>query len=346
MKLPKKKIIIISIFISILTLICILSPIINPAFHNILLKCDVINDNDSLLVHFISVGQGDGIAVNLPDGKIVIIDTGTPDKSVTFTNYLDDYVLSRDKDNKLDYVILTHADNDHAGGLLRVLQNYTIDKLFIPNIDGNSTEYLSAKEYWETNKINTEYHTHGIIIENKGYKIEFFGPLSENTTNENSPIIKLSFEGYSFLFTGDISTDVELECIKEYGNFLDCDVLKVAHHGSKYSSSMSFIETVTPKVSVISCGPNDYGHPTDTAINNILSVGSKVLRTDLDGNIAFVVNDYGLNYLTTNYIITDILDYRVYLCVIDIALIVYIVAVIIKYKKAQLTLSKVKISCN
>lgn len=336
----RKKIIPIVIFISIITLICLFAPVLNPAINSLLLNCDVISAKDSLIVHYVSVGQGDAMAINLPDGKIMLIDMGTVEHSVTFTNYIDDYVLSRNHDKVLDYVVLTHADNDHTGGALRILQNYSIGTLYIPNIDGEASEYYNAKDYWESKSINTQYHTDGTVIKNNDYKIEFFGPLSEDNTNDNCPIIKISYLGYSFLFTGDISSEVEEEFITTYGNILDCDVLKVAHHGSKYSTSINFLNTVTPSYAVISCGVNSYGHPTDTVLNNLDAVDSSVLRTDLDGNIAFVVNDYGLNYLTNEYLITNIVDYRVYLFVLDLVLIGNLIIVIIKHKNKDKTTHK------
>ncbi len=265
----------------------------------------------------------------------MIIDTGAVDSSVTFTNYIDDYVLARNNDNNIDYLVLSHSDNDHTGGALRLLKNYNIDTIYIPNVDGDANNYLDAKAYWTTNNYNTIYHSEEIIITGKDYKIEFFGPLSEDNTNDNCPIIKLSYLQYDFLFTGDISTEIESEFVSVYGDELDCDVLKVAHHGSKYSSSMEFLRIVTPKISVISCGKNSYGHPTDIALKNLNSVNSKILRTDLDGNILISANDLGMFYVTDDYMITNIIDYNVYLLVIDVLLLVELVIVIVKYKKTN-----------
>ena len=294
-------------------MMCIFAPILNPLINRVLVNYNVVLARNNLIVHFISVGQGDAVAINLPDGKTMIIDSGRVDSAVTFTNYIDDYVLARDLDKKLDYVVFTHSDNDHVGGGLRLLNNYEIGTIYVPKIYDSSQDYLELKEHMEYYDYNTKYHISGTKIENDGYLIEFFGPVSEDEPNENCPLIKISYQGFDFLFTGDISSETERIFVDKYGVQLDCDVLKVAHHGSKYSTSLEFLLATTPEMSVISCGKNGYGHPTDTVINNLKACNSDVLRTDTCGNIVFSVNGYGMDCVFGEYILTNVCDYRIYL---------------------------------
>lgn len=329
----QKKIVKLSIAILVILVACLFTPVLSPIVFNLLLSQDIIMARDGMLVHFISVGQGDAIAINLPDGKIAIIDTGPEDSVVNFTNYLDEYVLSRDKDKVIDYLILTHADNDHVGGTLRVMNKFDVRALYVPTVDGDSSVYLLAKEYWSNSNINIIQHMPNLRIENMGYTIEFLGPLNYENTNDSCPMIKLIYKNHSFLFTGDLSSEMESVFIDRFSSNLDCDVLKVAHHGSKFSTSLQFVKAVTPNYSVISCGNNMYGHPTDEVINNLTTINSKILRTDRDGNIAFIINDYGINYCTGSYKISNVFNYAVYLFIIDCIFIIMLIVVYIKNKK-------------
>lgn len=165
--------------------------------------------------------------------------------------------------------------------------------------------------------------------------MKVYGPYESSDTNDSCPIIRLEYLETSFLFTGDISTDIEEKLLTNYYENIDCDIIKIAHHGSKYSSSLEFLQAVSPEYAVISCGKNSYGHPTDTVINNIIEVGSSVLRTDLQGNILFsVVEQNSYDVLTGDYIITGlILDYRFFVLIIDIILLVSICVLIFKKEK-------------
>ncbi len=326
----KKSIIIVSI-IALLSLLCIFSCCINPLLKEILKNnFNIVSAKGNVLIHFISVGHGDAIAINLPDNKIMLIDTGDISTASTVTNYIRDKVMHTHNNKIIDYLVLTHADADHIGGALRLLTEFDIQKIFLPSVSKDTLTYNNLMSYIENNSYDTMINTDGYIIENN-YYIEFFGPLSYTDTNNSCPVIKFSVQDTSFLFTGDISSQVETDLIDKYGIRLDSDILKVAHHGSKYSTSMEFLNLVTPKYSVISCG-NQYGHPSDIVMNNLMNSGSGILRTDIDGNIMFVVGEeYDVTVLSGNYTITSLsLDYRILICIIDSILMVNIVIIIFK----------------
>lgn len=338
----KKPIIILVSIMLVLSLTCVFYNQINTWLIDVVANnFNIVIRRDSLMVHFISVGQGDAIAINLPDDKVMLIDTGPQDSSVTLTNYLNEKVLNTSRDDVIDYLILTHADADHIGGSLRVLQNFDVENIYMPVFENDSIQFNSLISYVEENDYN--------IIENLAdiecfldYSIDVFGPFEYTSSNDSCPVIKVTYMDKSFLFTGDISSTVEDELILEYGDEIDCDVLKVAHHGSKYSTSLEFLEMVTPEYAVISCGQNSYGHPTDVVINNIYDVGATLFRTDQQGNILFVESEnYDLLMLNDNYMINDfILDYRFIILVIDVIIFVYLIILIVKNPKKRLKTGK------
>jgi len=297
-----KNLIITLILVVLFSSIGVFSTQINAELYGFLInKGKVISSYNSLVVHFISVGQGDAIAINLPDGKVMLIDTGLTSSNVTYTNYIKDKVLNVANDNVIDYLILTHADTDHTGGAMRLIQEFDVENIVLPILNSEIEYYQNLLNCIEINKINCE-NIGNIEIFNKNYKFDFFVGENFSTTNEMSYVVKLMCFGKSFLFTGDISSDVEIQLVEKYGDVLDCDILKVAHHGSKYSSCDEFLTVVSPEISVISCGVNSYGHPTSEAITNILETGSKLYRTDKDGNIAICVGDnYNTNVLCGEY---------------------------------------------
>ncbi len=326
-----KNLIINLVCILIFSSILIFSFVINPAIYGGLLEKRIISTNNNLIVHFISVGQGDAIAINLPDGKVVLIDTGLEYNNVDYTKYIENKVLNTDKDKVVDYLILTHADTDHTGGALRLLQTFEVDNVIMPVIDGDTEYYNNLLNFIETNKIDIK-SAKEIEISTKNYKFEFFIGEESLITNEMSHIIKFTCFGKSFLFTGDITSDVERYLISKYSSVLDCDILKVAHHGSKYSSCDEFLEIVSPEVSVISCGKNSYGHPTSEAISNIKECGSKLYRTDTDGHVAIILGDYyNLDVVCGEFkTVASSFNIQIFILIIDAVFIVDILIILLK----------------
>lgn len=312
---------------------------LNPLLVKLLTKAKIVTNHNTMLVHFVSVGQGDAIAVNLPDGKVMLIDCGTEEKNVTLTQYLEENVFNTSRKKFIDYLILTHADIDHTGGALRVLQNYGVGTIFMPPEieDAEYTNYfLNLKNFIKSAKIEEKINENGIKIAQKGYQIEFFGPLEAyNSTNENCPVIKLTFKNFSFLFTGDITDNIETDLVNNFGLALDCDVLKVAHHGSKNSSSAQFLSAASPKYAVVCCDYNSYGHPTNQAVARLKAAGAEILRTDLNGNIVFAVGqNYNLAVLTGKYYVTNVIfDYRYIFLLVDAILAIKVVVIIFKKTK-------------
>ncbi len=331
----KKKIIISFIILAILSVVAIFAPPINTCIENALENCNIVYSANNLIVHFISVGQGDAMAINLPDGKVVLIDTGPQDVNVDYTDYILTNVLNNRVNKQIDYLVLTHADADHVGGTVRLLQNFNVKNIFLPEFDSKTEIYNQILQEVARKDYTILKSEDGKIISGRDYTFTFFGPFSNVSSNENCPVIKLECYNKSFLFTGDITFEQENELLANYSGEIKADVLKVAHHGSKTASSKSFISKVLPKYAVVSCGKNIYGHPTDTVFNNFYDFGIDLLRTDLIGNIVFKVNSDGeLNLYSGQIYFSNLrLDIRYFILIFDFILIASVIISAIKKLK-------------
>ncbi len=312
---------------TVLALSCIFYAPINKSLKVFLLEnFSIVQLKDNLLVHYISVGQGDATAINFPDGRVMLIDAGPDDSASTLSSYLTNKVFNNQTDFTIDYFILTHADADHIGGAMRILSDFDIGIVYMPIIESETNVYKNLVKYINENNINSEIISAKVELVG-GVNLEIFEPLDRTSTNNTCPLVKLEFYDTSFLFTGDIDSSAESEFIRLYGDELDIDVLKVAHHGSSYSTSEEFIKATTPEYSVISVGENSYGHPSSEVLNRLETNGVVNYRTDINGNILFFVGKDNENFiLTTNYTITNlIIDYRLFVLTIDSVVLIEIV---------------------
>ena len=261
---------------------------------------------DDLKIHYIDVGQGDCTFIELPDGKNMIIDTGSRSSATELANYIGKVILTDDK--TIDYMILTHSDEDHIGGSVTIFDRFDVLNVYRPNIYSKSEtapddatihssdiyDKAISSMYKETNHIL--YNEAGIIIDGEDYNLMFYGPLDENydDVNDYSPILIFTYKEKTFMFTGDASSSVEEDFVNNYTAIPEIDVLKTGHHGSKTSTSDELLSATSPDFAVISCGEdNKYGHPNEETLTRLKNVGATILRTDLNGSILFFVNDNG-----------------------------------------------------
>lgn len=306
------KIIVLGVLILVFAFSAIFNSQISSVIKGLLYKFNIsINDKD-LSVHYIKVGQGDAIAIRFPNSEIMLIDAGPKDSQNSLVKYLKNEVLKSDKDLAIDYLILTHSDIDHSGGVCAVFKEFEVKNFYRPNIASaseNKNDYamkVDGMEYDEAIKTSIKEKDLSTKIINQEYcfsvgksKIEIFPPVKAyNTTNKMSPIIKISSFDKSFLFAGDIQEESESDMVKFYKSKLDADVLKVAHHGSNNSTSQEFINAVSPDYAVICVGVNTYGHPHFTTISNLENANIKVYSTFND-NVRFICNKKGIKVLSS-----------------------------------------------
>ncbi len=247
----------------------------------------------NLIVNFIDIGQGDSELIQLPDGKNILIDAGDREASQKLLTFFKDRKIK-----KLDLVIISHPHLDHYGGLLGVIKEIPVTQVYDSGAPTSSTTYLTLLKKFSEKKTK-------FTIVRKGQDFNFSDniklkiispedPLLKNTksdANNASIVAKLTYNKVSFLFTGDIENEVQEKILSQSKNDLKADILKVAHHGSRYTSSKEFLDTVNPKVAVISSGQgNSYNHPHQETLERLSANKIKLYRTDMQGDIVITSN--------------------------------------------------------
>ena len=252
-----------------------------------------VSASENLTVHFIDVGQGDSELLQFA-GKNVLIDGGTPEMGSRVESYLRGHGVS-----SLDLVVATHPHDDHIGGLLTILNDLLVGQVLDSGQTHTSQTFENYLNLIDRKNIlfNTAERGQKIDID-PAIKIEVLSPpathFAGDDLNQNSVVLKVTYNKVSFLFMGDAGFMAENSLLAS-GYDLKSDVLKVGHHGSSSASGSAFLAKVKPTSSIIEVGAgNDYGHPTQKTLSALQSVGSKTYRTDTNGNI--VITTDGTSY--------------------------------------------------
>lgn len=254
-----------------------------------------ISEEPALTIHFIDVGQGDATLITCND-QALLIDAGY----FLFSEKVLEYVQKHAPDNTLDYIIATHPDADHVGGLPNIISSQLqVNKIFFPNCPDESDAMYYVNESISNKGLQKVVPDTGATYSLGDATFTFIGPLKKyDDRNNNSLCIKLTYYNTSYLFCGDAGEEAELDMIAA-GYDLDCDVLKISHHGSKYSSCESFINATTPEYAVISVGENnDYFHPHATVLNILRKESILTYRTDEQGSIVLISDGNNINFNT------------------------------------------------
>jgi competence protein ComEC len=249
-----------------------------------------------LVVHFIDVGQGDAIAIKLPDGKKMLVDSGPGKSKDKLIDYLTNNFFAQNE-NTFDYFLITHPHEDHIGGSVKVFEHFQINAFYRPNVYTQAEVQQLQQQYGPdyTSGLNTfssqifsamvssavaepnceqvffSALTMPMIIDGAGYTITLFTPTLLTygiAVNNYSPIMLIEYNGKKILLTGDAETAVENEFVGIVGT-LDVDVLKVGHHGSNTSTSKTFLQAITPEYAIISVGKNNTQPPNTNSFNQI-----------------------------------------------------------------------------
>jgi len=240
-------------------------------------------------VHYIDVGQADSSLI-ICGKEAMLIDGGNVDDSRLLVSYLENLGI-----DKLDYVVGTHAHEDHIGGLSGPLNVFAIGEVYAPKTEGDIRAYENFKKsaLKKVDEIKTPDVGETLTLGES--EVTFLAPVTENyeDINDTSIALRIEFGEISFLFTGDATYNAEYD-ILDTGLKLDADVYKVGHHGSSSSNSYRFLREVMPKYAVISCGKdNSYGHPHDETLSRLNNLDAKIYRTDLQGTV--IVKSDGKN---------------------------------------------------
>lgn len=257
---------------------------------------DIKDVSGELQIHYIDVGQGDATLIQC-DGMNMLIDAGENDKGMQVRAYLEKQGLE-----KLDYVIGTHPDSDHIGGLDVVIYNFDCGTILMPDYKKDTKTYddviqtIKNKHYKITEPVVGTTYELGeaeftIIAPNRDY----------DDANEASIGLVLTYGEQSFLFTGDAEEAAEADIVKN-GINIQAKVYKAGHHGSRTSSSEELLALVKPEIVVISCGEdNSYGHPHAAILNYCLTNKIPIYRTDMQGTIVVKTDGKGLTWNMSPY---------------------------------------------
>ena len=258
-----------------------------------------------LTVHFIDVDQADSIFIDYGNTEI-LVDAGNNKDGTTVSSYIKPYV-----DYSLDYIIATHPDADHIGGMDVVIKNYTVDKI----IDsGYKKDTLTANDYY-----NAAAAEGCEFVEDSDMTINIGGDVTVKiietgdnlgNANDSSVVAMLTYGDFKLLLTGDMGSAVENQNL---GKFSDVDVLKVGHHGSRYSTSTAFLRVIKPEAAVVSAGRgNSYDHPHKEVLQRLLERGTKVYGTFKSGTVILTTDGDGYSFNTNKTVnISDAGDFFV-----------------------------------
>lgn len=242
-----------------------------------------------LRADFYDIGQGDAFMITTYEGNQILFDGGPGSKVLEGLGRSMPFF-----DRTIEMMVLTHAHLDHLDGLIHVLRRYQVKKILMPNVNYKSEPYEEFLNEAKREGSEIIYAVQGQRIWlDKSTVFDVMHPdvpgemaFGKNDDLNDSSIVGMVIFGKTkMLLTGDSGFDIETKLLPRFN--LDADLLKVGHHGSKYSTSEEFIDEVTPEFSVISSGENKYGHPDSGVIDRLQQNNSKVLRTDQEGDIRF-----------------------------------------------------------
>lgn len=242
-------------------------------------------------VDFLALGQGDCTVIRTPDNRIAIVDGG-PSPRFTSANWPSRLVqfLQSEGVKQIDFLLLTHPQSDHIGALEDVVRHFPVSCVLEGIHEAQSDVYQKFQAVLSQHRVPRKFIQRGVRID-LGSETTFWVLNPEQTEagdnteiNEQSVVVLMQYLDRKILLTSDITEAVERDLCLNYDHW-NADVLKVPHHGSRYSSSAPFLEEVHPQFAIIQVGRNPYGHPSDEAINRLLDIGAHVLRTDDDGTV-------------------------------------------------------------
>ncbi len=259
-------------------------------------------------ISVLDVGQGQAVAVVSPEGNAALIDAGRSQARIEdeIAPYLESLGVE-----SFDFLILSHPDQDHVGGMPSVLEMYRVGTWVDPGIPTTNQTYAQSVEIVLDENIPALLARQGEELRlGDGVRIELLWPQDEfissgdePDSNENSVVVRVTYEGVTVLIPGDLESRGEAALVEQFEGALLADVLVAGHHGSNSSSTADFLDAVDPDVAIISAGENNpYGHPHDEVLQRLRFRGIEIYRTDLDGTVTISISngDYTIDAIETD----------------------------------------------
>lgn len=250
-----------------------------------------IQDGEKLQIWFLDVGQADSILIQNGDANM-LIDAGNNEDGKKLVSYFQSLGIE-----SFQYVIGTHAHEDHIGGMDDIIDNFDIDTFYMPDAITTTATFESVLDSLEAKNIAFQTPSIDSIFKlgNATIDVLYVG-TDDSDLNNTSIVLKLTYGNTSVLFMGDAEKEVETIIEKKD---ISADVLKVGHHGSNTSSSKTFLEKVNPSYAIISVGTgNSYGHPSNTTIQNLENQNIQIYRTDENGTIIMTSDGTNITFQT------------------------------------------------
>jgi competence protein ComEC len=263
-----------------------------------------------LKIVFIDVGQGDSTLIILPNEKTMLIDAGERDQDQTVLSVLQEHNVTR-----IDVMVATHPHADHIGGLIGVIESVDVGRVIDSGQIHTTQTFEDLLDAIDAAQVPLSSAIEGDSIDlDPAVEIQVLNPTDpfpagiDDDLNNNSVVIKLTYGGFTALFTGDMEEYNEQRLHDTNREALDADVLKAGHHGSRSSSTSDFLHAVSPEVVVISAAAgNTYGHPHEEALDRMDEADVQhVLRTDVDGTIVLTAagdSDYTLETVGSSKVV-------------------------------------------
>lgn len=251
-----------------------------------------------LKVIFVDVGQGDCILVRTPEGKCFLVDGGgtyNEDETGYYGRQVILPLLMHENIPHIDMAMITHAHSDHMGGIMTLAEIFNVKSVGLPDYPGCGNDFGKLIDVCEERNIPVNFYKEGDVVQLDGKTVlEIYNPPSGDAgtySNLNNTSIcgMLKYGELSILLTGDIEAVAEKNLLK-YEDRIDCDILKVAHHGGKESTAPEFLDLARPEAAVISVGRNNYGHPSDEVIQRLHLAGSRIYTTEKNGAVIVISN--------------------------------------------------------
>lgn len=254
-----------------------------------------VSDSEQLVVQFLDVGQADAIWIQSQDENM-LIDAGNNNDGSLIVSYLKEHGVSQIK-----YVVGTHPHEDHIGGLDDIIRNFQVSSIYMPDVITTTSTFMDVLDAIESKGLKFNVPKIGETWSLGKAKIEvMFTGKNEKDLNSSSIVLKLTYGDIKFLFTGDATNLVEKELVKKD---IRADVLKIAHHGSPYSTTATFLDKCHPRYAVISVGTgNHYGHPGQSLLSRLKKHDIEIYRTDELGTIIATTDGKSVKFssLSTN----------------------------------------------
>ena len=250
-----------------------------------------VPDEGAVHITFLDVGQADCALIRTAD-TVIVVDTGAVASNGTeLVSY-----LRRAGIKRIDLLVLSHPHEDHIGGAPALLREFDVAACLMTDLLEDSAVFRETVSALKNETCEVTRAVADVVLTCGGFTVEVLSPIKEfySSMNDASAVIRVKFGDFAALFTGDISDVVEAELVEHYGDALEADILKVAHHGSSSATGMDFLLAVRPRYAAISCAAgNEYGFPHAEVLARLAVIGAEVYRTDTEGTVTFCATKGG-----------------------------------------------------